>query len=167
MARSPSVPAPSADYIRAFIIAAALDEIGFPAEATQCRKIADQAVQSVTSPSLLLGRCEVARARVGPQVRIAWKTLKRVAPIVVRALNPHSAQVLGGVSTIEIVTGHPRARPSATWHRHADVRQWQLPTDKATYVTHRWPSTMATGVCASPACILAMLLRWLSLAAST
>ncbi|MBU6453063.1 MAG: hypothetical protein KGS72_14860 [Cyanobacteria bacterium REEB67] len=142
------------DYIRAFIIAAALDEIGFPAEAQQCRKIADQAVGKRNIPEFITwDDVNASKGKGGPQVRIAVEDLKRVAPIVVKALIRTPLESLGGVSTTEIINW--TAKSQAKTDILTDMLMngvWPLPTDKGDiHVTHVIAaSTMAYwGLCKS------------------
>ncbi len=127
------------DYIRAFIIAAALDEIGFPAEAEQCRKIADQAVGKRNIPEFITwDDVDAKKGKGGPQVRIAVEDLKRVAPIVVKALIRTPLKSLGGVATTEIINWtHKSQDKSDLLTGMLMDGKWQLPTDKGDiHVTH-------------------------------
>jgi hypothetical protein len=127
------------DYIRAFIIAAALDEIGFPAEAEQCRKIADQAVGKRNIPEFITwDDVNGGKGKGGPQVRIAVEDLKRVAPIVVKALIRTPLKTLGGVSTTEIINWTPKSQAKCDMLTDLLMAgQWPLPTDKGDiHVTH-------------------------------
>jgi len=127
------------DYIRAFIIAAALDEIGFPAEAAQCRKIADQAVGKRNIPEYITwDDVNGTKEKRGPQIRIAVEDLKRVAPIVVKALIRTPLKSLGGVSTTEIINWTPKSQAKSDMLTDMLMAgQWQLPEDKGDiHVTH-------------------------------
>jgi hypothetical protein len=142
------------DYIRAFIIAAALDEIGFKAEAEQCRKIADQAVGRRNIPEFITwDDVNGTKDKRGPQVRIAVEDLKRVAPIVVKALIRTPLKSLGGVSTTEIINWTPKSQAKCDMLTDMLMAgQWPLPTDKGDiHVTHVIAaSTMAYwGLCKS------------------
>jgi hypothetical protein len=87
------------DYIRAYIVAAALDEIGFPAEATQCRLLADQAVGEV--PKFITWRSDNPKSKVA--IRIPVEDLKVVAPVVAKALIRSPLAALGGLATVDII----------------------------------------------------------------
>ena len=142
------------DYIRAFIIAAALDEIGFPDEAKQCRKIADQAVGKRNIPEYITwDDVSGEKGKLGPQVRIAVEDLKRVAPIVVKALIRTPLESLGGVSTTEIINWTAKSQAKADMLTEMLMGgQWDLPADKGDiHVTHVIAaSTMAYwGLCKS------------------
>ncbi len=88
------------DYIRAYIVAAALDEIGFPEEAEQCRALADQAV-GLPLPKYITW--EDAEGKNKTVVKIAMADLKQVAPIVAKVLIRKPLASLGGVSTSDLV----------------------------------------------------------------
>ncbi|MBS2005532.1 MAG: hypothetical protein JST01_00735 [Cyanobacteria bacterium SZAS TMP-1] len=127
------------DYIRAFIIAAALDEIGFPAEAQQCRKIADQAVGKRNIPEFITwDDVNGTKEKRGPQVRIAVEDLKRVAPIVVKALIRTPLKSLGGVSTTEIINWTQKSQDKCDLLTGLLMAgQRDVPTDKGDiHVTH-------------------------------
>jgi len=127
------------DYIRAFIIAAALDEIGFPAEAQQCRKIADQAVGKRNIPEFITwDDVNGTKEKRGPQIKIAVEDLKRVAPIVVKALIRTPLKSLGGVSTTEIINWTQKSQTKCDILTDLLMHgQWNLPTDKGDiHVTH-------------------------------
>lgn len=87
------------DYIRAYIVAAALDEIGFPAEAAQCRLLADQAVGEV--PKFITWRSDNPKSKVA--IRIPVEDLKVVAPVVAKALIRSPLAALGGLATVDII----------------------------------------------------------------
>jgi hypothetical protein len=127
------------DYIRAFIIAAALDEIGFPAEAEQCRKIADQAVGRRNIPEFITwDDVNGGKGKGGPQVRIAVEDLKRVAPIVVKALIRTPLKTLGAVSTTEIINWTQKSQAKCDMLAEMLMAgTWPLPADKGDiHVTH-------------------------------
>lgn len=88
------------DYIRAFIVAAALDEIGFPLEAEECRRLA---VQGVGSPVPEYITWFDAEGKSKAVIKIAVSDIKQVAPVVARALIRTPLKSLGGLSTFEII----------------------------------------------------------------
>lgn len=94
------------DYIRAYIVAAALDEIGFPEEAEQCRALADQAV-GLPLPQEITW--EDVDGKSKSVIRIAMADLKQVAPIVAKTLIRKKLASLGGFATSELVNWN-RAR---------------------------------------------------------
>jgi hypothetical protein len=93
------------DYIRAYIVAAALDEIGFTAEADECRRLADQAVGSPLPKYITWSDVDGKSKAV---IKIAFDDLKQVAPIVVKALIRTPLKALGGLAMFDIVN----------WTRH-------------------------------------------------
>lgn len=88
------------DYIRAYIVAAALDEIGFPEEADQCRALADQAV-GLPLPEYITWEDSDGKSK--SVVKIAMKDLIAVAPVVARVLIRQPLKSLGGLSTSDLV----------------------------------------------------------------
>jgi hypothetical protein len=138
------------DYIRAYIVAAALDEIGFKAEAEECRHLADQAVGSPLPQYITWGDVEGKSKAV---IKIAFADLKQVAPVIARAIIRTKMKSLGGMCMFDIVN----------WNRHRQDKvdlltkmlmngQSELPTDKgdifATYIASA--ATMAFwGLCKS------------------
>ncbi|HEY9775738.1 MAG TPA: hypothetical protein V6C81_18380 [Planktothrix sp.] len=93
------------DYIRAYIVAAALEEIGFNAEAEECRRLADQAVGSPLPSYIAWGDVEGKSKAV---IKIAFSDLKQVAPVIARAIIRTKMKSLGGKSMFDIVN----------WNRH-------------------------------------------------
>jgi len=93
------------DYIRAYIVAAALDEFGFTAEADECRRLADQAVGSPLPEFITWSDVDGKSKAV---IKIAFSDLKQVAPVVVKALIRTPLKSLGGLSMFDIVN----------WNRH-------------------------------------------------
>ncbi len=87
------------DYIRAYIVAAALDEIGFPAEAEQCRALADQAVGEL--PEHITWRNEDPKSKTVISIPVA--DIKAVAPVVAKALIRTQLESLGGLTTFDLV----------------------------------------------------------------
>lgn len=93
------------DFIRAHIVAAALDEIGFPAEARQCRLLADQAVGQPLPEYITW---EDANGKSKAVIKIKVEDIKKVAPIVAKALIRTKLQSLGGLSTSEVIYWTPK-----------------------------------------------------------
>ena len=87
------------DYIRAHIVAAALDEIGFPKEARQCRLLADQAVGNI--PTEIVWKDENPKKK--GTIRIPVDDLKALAPVVARALIDTPLESLGGLTTRQVI----------------------------------------------------------------
>ena len=87
------------DYIRVHINAAALDEIGFTAEADQLRELADFAVGTV--PEFITW--DFAGNADAPTIKIPVADIKAAAPIIARTLIRKELKSLGGRSTFEIV----------------------------------------------------------------
>jgi hypothetical protein len=93
------------DYIRAYIVAAALDNIGFPDEAQQCRLLADQAVGQPL-PEFITWRDENPKSK--DVIKIATADIRAVAPVVAEALIDTKLESLGGHSTREVIN----------WNKH-------------------------------------------------
>lgn len=87
------------DYIRAYIVAAALDEIGFVKEADQCRALADQAVR-VVPEFITWGDVEGKSKSV---IKLSAADIKQVAPVVARALIRTPLKSLGGLTTEQVI----------------------------------------------------------------
>jgi hypothetical protein len=92
------------DYIRAYIVAAALDEIGFTAEAEECRRLADQAYGYPLPEFITWGDVEGKSKAV---IKIAVSDLKQVAPIVAKAIIRTPLKSLGGACMFDIVNWTP------------------------------------------------------------
>ncbi len=113
------------DYIRAYIVAAGLEEIGFKAEADECRRLADFAVGSPLPTHITWTQEEeeeehaeggeggdgesLKRARGDKakksQMVIAFpvEDIKAVAPVVAKAIIRAKLKSLGGRSTLDMV----------------------------------------------------------------
>ncbi|MBZ0185751.1 MAG: hypothetical protein K8F91_05810, partial [Candidatus Obscuribacterales bacterium] len=89
------------DYIRAYIVAAALDEIGFSREATQCRLLADQGTGRPL-PEVIVWRDEDRKSK--RVVKIPVADIKVVAPVVARALIRTKLKSLGDLSTGQLLS---------------------------------------------------------------
>lgn len=116
------------DYIRAHIVAAALEEIGMFEEAKQCRLLADQAVGWKVPEFITWDDASGEKGR--PTIKIPVEDIKRAAPIVARALIRTPLETLGGVSTIEVLNWTPdrEAKTQALAQRLMDGNT-ELPTD--------------------------------------
>jgi len=88
------------DYIRAYIVAAALDEIGFTKEANLCRKLADQAAGTPTPKYITWHDYEGKSKTV---IKVPVEDLKQVAPVVARALIRTPLVALGGKCIFEYI----------------------------------------------------------------
>ena len=117
------------DYIRAYIVAAALDEIGFAAEAKQCRLLADQAIGFKVPDYITWDAVSGDKNR--PTIKIPVEDIKNAAPIVARALIRGKLKSLGGVSTGEILnwTKERQAKADMLAEMLMDGRS-DLPQDK-------------------------------------
>lgn len=107
------------DYIRAYIVAAGLEEIGFKAEADECRRLADFAVGSPLPTHITWTQDEdeeegaegesLKRARGDKakksQMVIAFpvEDIKAVAPVVAKAIIRTKLKSLGGRSTLDMI----------------------------------------------------------------
>ncbi|MBK9205392.1 MAG: hypothetical protein IPL73_23795 [Candidatus Obscuribacter sp.] len=118
------------DYIRAHIVAAALDEIGFNKEATQCRALADQGVGFGNIPEYITWRSTEGK-KDHPVIQIPVKDIQAVAPIVARALIRSQLKSLGGVSTAEVINWTPEREAKAQMLAKMLMEgKSELPTDK-------------------------------------
>jgi hypothetical protein len=124
------------DYIRAHIVAAALDEIGMPDEAKQCRLLADQAVGWKVPEFITWDDVNGTKGR--PTIKIPVEDIKRAAPFVARALIRTPLESLGKVSTGEVIYWTPKSEAKAQMLAEMMMDgESQLPTDKGDiHVTH-------------------------------
>jgi len=124
------------DYIRAHIVAAALDEIGMPEEAKQCRLLADQAVGWKVPEFITWDDVNGTKGR--PTIKIPVEDIKRAAPFVARALIRTPLESLGKVSTGEVIYWTPKSEAKAQMLAEMMMDgEAQLPTDKGDiHVTH-------------------------------
>jgi len=124
------------DYIRAHIVAAALDEIGMPDEAKQCRLLADQAVGWKVPEFITWDDVNGTKGR--PTIKIPVEDIKRAAPFVARALIRTPLESLGKVSTGEVIYWTPKSEAKAQMLAEMMMDgEAQLPTDKGDiHVTH-------------------------------
>jgi hypothetical protein len=148
------------DYIRAYIVAAALDEIGFKAEADECRRLADFAVGKPLPTHITWkdgsgeeeheneneneGEGESqpaasAKKKSDMVIAIPVEDIKAVAPTVARAIIRTKMKSLGGRSTFDMVNWTPARE--AKVQKLADLLvagKSDLPTDigsiYATYI---------------------------------
>jgi hypothetical protein len=90
------------DFMRAHVVAAALDAIGFTAEAAECRRLADQAA-GTPMPQHILWRNIDPKSRFKFEIKIPIADLKQVAPVVVDAIFNAQLPALGGKSTAQLV----------------------------------------------------------------
>lgn len=118
------------DYIRAYIVAAALEEIGFPTEAKQCRALADQGVGFGNIPEFITWKSTEGK-KEHPEIQIPVADIKAVAPIVARALIRTPLKSLGGVSTIDVINWTPEREAKAQLLAQMLMEgKSDLPTDK-------------------------------------
>jgi hypothetical protein len=118
------------DYIRAYIVAAALDEIGFSKEARQCRALADQGVGFDNIPEYISWKSTEGK-KEHPEIQIPVADIKAVAPIVARALIRTPLKSLGGASTIDIINWTPEREAKAQLLAQMLMEgKSELPTDK-------------------------------------
>lgn len=89
------------DYIRAHIVAAALDEIDFKAEGDECRTLADIACGEPLPKTM---KFFDASGKSKLVIEIPVEDIKAVAPIVARALIRTPLKSLGGVATGDILS---------------------------------------------------------------
>ena len=92
------------DYIRAYIVAAALDEIGFKTEADECRRITDQAFGYPLPQYITWADVEGKSKTV---IKISVEDLKQVAPVVAKAIIRTKLNALGGSCMFDIVNWTP------------------------------------------------------------
>lgn len=88
------------DYIRAYIVAAALDEIGFPEDARFCRALADQAV-GTPIPEHVVWNSEDPSIKT--RIRIPFADFVAVAPVIARTLVRAQLETLDGHATGEVI----------------------------------------------------------------
>lgn len=121
------------DYIRTHIVAAGLDEIGFSAEAAECRKLSDKAVGEVPE--------DITWSDAGEKnemvIRIPVADIIAVAPVVAKALIRTPLTALNGKTTADIINWTPA--------REAKVRKLveilkagksDIPTDGSYFATY-------------------------------
>lgn len=89
------------DFIRAHIVAAALDEIGFTAEGDECRTLADIAGGDPL-PEKIKWYDATGKSKLVIEIPVA--DIKAVAPVVAKALIRTPLKSLGGVATGDILT---------------------------------------------------------------
>lgn len=90
------------DYMRAHVVAAALECIGFTAEAEECRALADVAA-GVPLPTHITWRNVDPKSRFKFEIKLPVSDLKQVAPVVVDAIFNAELPSLGGKSTAQLV----------------------------------------------------------------
>lgn len=121
------------DYIRTHIVAAGLDEIGFPAEAAECRKLSDKAVGEVPK-DITWSDGDEKNEMV---IRIPVADIIAVAPVVAKALIRTPLAALNGKTTADIINW--------TQEREAKVRKLveilkagksDVPTDGSYFATY-------------------------------
>ncbi len=88
------------DYIRAHIVAAALDEIGFKAEGDECRTLADIAAGDPL-PKLIKWFDASGKSKL--VIEIPVDDIKAVAPVIAKALIRTPLKSLGDVATGDIL----------------------------------------------------------------
>ncbi|MCC6980932.1 MAG: FAD-binding oxidoreductase [Candidatus Melainabacteria bacterium] len=88
------------DYIRAHIVAAALDEIGFKSEANECRTLADIACGDPL-PETVKWFDATGKSKLVIEIPVA--DIKAVAPVVAKALIRTPLKSLGNVATGDIL----------------------------------------------------------------
>lgn len=93
------------DYIRVHIVAASLDEIGFPEEAEQLRKLADYAVGEPNPEFITWDHAEGA---VDMTISIPVEDIIAAAPVIAKTLIRKELETLGGKSTGDILNWTPR-----------------------------------------------------------
>lgn len=89
------------DYIRAHIVAAALDEIGFKAEGDECRTLADIAAGDPL-PKLIKWFDASGKSKL--VIEIPVEDIKAVAPVIAKALIRTPLKSLGDVATGDILS---------------------------------------------------------------
>ncbi len=90
------------DYMRAYVVAAALELIGFQSEADECRKLADQAA-GVPLPESIVWVNVDPKSKFKFKIQVPCADLKQVAPVVVNAIINAPLAALGGVCTSQLV----------------------------------------------------------------
>lgn len=95
------------DYPRAFFAAAALDCIGFTAEADECRTLATQAAGEPV-PTVVTWSNNDPESKFKFKIQIPFADLIQLAPVVADAIINSKLECLGGLSTGQLVN----------WTRH-------------------------------------------------
>lgn len=119
------------DYIRAYVVASALEALGFKDEADDCRARADQAAGTPLPQDITWVDAEGKRKMV---VKIPVSDLKLVAPVVVDAIMNTKLKSLGGVSMRQIInwTQHRQDKVNILVQNLMDGNA-DVPTDKGDY----------------------------------
>ena len=89
------------DYIRAYILAAALDEIGFQKDAKKIRKLADQGAGLPLPTVLTWYDTNFGQSRM--KMSLAVADLKLIAPVIAKAIIRTPLKTLGGKCLFDMV----------------------------------------------------------------
>ncbi len=130
------------DYIRAYIVAAALEDLGFTAEAAECRRLADFAIGGNIPDKLRFvdGSDEEDEDGDGQEavksdmvIEFWTEDMKAAAPIVARTLMRQTLPSMGGRSTIQMLDWNPAREKKV--ERIAEILMaggTEVPTDLGT-----------------------------------
>lgn len=116
------------DYIRAYLVAAMIEEIGYKAEADLLRRLADQMVGNVIPESLTW---EDASGRSRTVISIKTADIKSVAPVVAKALLRAKLTSLGGKCLSDLVLWQKKQQDKAVALKERLLAgQCDIPADK-------------------------------------
>lgn len=121
------------DYIRTHIVAAGLDEIGFSAEANECRSLADKAVGEVPK-DITWSDGDEKNEMV---IRIPVADIVAVAPVVAKALIRTPLEALNGKTTADVINWTPARE--AKVRKLADILKagrFEIPSDGSYFATY-------------------------------
>lgn len=119
------------DYMRVYVVAAALDLLGFNKEATECRQMADQAAGLPLPQEITWVDSEGKRKMV---IKVSCEDLKALAPVVAEALIRSPLAPLGGVSMERIVNWTPKRQKKVDLLvANLMAGKADVPTDKGHY----------------------------------
>jgi hypothetical protein len=99
------------DYIRAIICAAALENIGFHAEAKECKRLARQAAGRPV-PEFIVWRNYDPDSKFKFEIKVPVADLEQAAPVVVDAIINAPLPALGGLRNCDLVN----------WNRHRQAK---------------------------------------------
>lgn len=95
------------DYARAYVVAAALDLLGFNSDAEECRQLADQ-MAGVPIPEYISWFNGDPESSYRPEIKVPFKDLIQLAPTVANAIINGKLNCLGGLSTSQLVNWNAR-----------------------------------------------------------
>jgi hypothetical protein len=126
------------DYIRVYTVAAALEKMGFAAEADEFRRLADQA-SGIPQPTHILWHNIDPDSKYKFEIKIPMDDLKQVVPVVVDAILNAPLPALNGLSTSQMVNWTPKRQEKVDALVQALIQgsstiPWEMGDFWATYV---------------------------------